>query len=168
MTFRRARELTPYLHKLGITDVYASPIFHAHSDVSSGYDIVDPTRLSPALGSWDDFVAFSQGLRERDMGLVLDIVPNHMSASASNRWWKDVLENGPSSPYATFFDIEWDPPSRSRGGKMLWPILGAPYAEVLERHYGEETVRMTVRVAPRHFGAIRKMGGAIRRVRDGK
>ena len=67
------------------------------------------------------------------MGLVLDIVPNHMSDAASNLWWKDVLENGPSSPYAYYFDIEWDPPSHSRGEKMVWPILGAPYAEVLER-----------------------------------
>jgi (1->4)-alpha-D-glucan 1-alpha-D-glucosylmutase len=129
--FSQARELTPYLHHLGITDVYASPIFHAHSD--SGYDIIDPTRLSPALGSCDEFKAFCTELKRYDMGLVLDIVPNHMAAHSSNVWWKDVLENGPSSPYAFYFDIEWDPPSRSRSGKMLWPILGAPYAEALER-----------------------------------
>lgn len=131
--FRQARELIPYLHRLGISDVYASPIFKSHSDTASGYDIVDPTCLSPMLGSWEDFVAFAGELQRHDMGLLLDIVPNHMSASASNLWWKDVLENGPSSPYANYFDIEWDPPSRSRGGKMLWPILGAPYGEVLER-----------------------------------
>ena len=123
----------PYLERLGISDVYASPIFQAHSDTSSGYDVVDPTRLSPALGTWDDFIAFCTELKGRDMGLILDIVPNHMSDAASNLWWRDVLENGPSSPYENYFDIEWDPPSHSRGEKMLWPILGAPYAEALER-----------------------------------
>ncbi len=131
--FRDAAALTPYLHGLGITDVYASPVFRAHSYSASGYDIVDPTSLNPALGSHDDFVAFCEELKRYDMGLVLDIVPNHMSANSSNSWWKDVLENGPSSPWATYFDIEWDPPSHSRSGKMLWPILGAPYADVLER-----------------------------------
>jgi (1->4)-alpha-D-glucan 1-alpha-D-glucosylmutase len=131
--FREARTVVPYLHRLGVSDVYASPIFHAHSDSSSGYDIVDPTRLNPVLGSWDEFTSFCGELKRHDMGLVLDIVPNHMSANSSNLWWKDVLENGPSSPYAYYFDIEWDPPSRTRSGKMLWPILGAPYAEALER-----------------------------------
>ena len=131
--FPQARDLVPYLQQLGITDVYASPIFQTHSDSAGGYDIVDPTRLSPALGSWDDFIAFCTELQRCGMGLVLDIVPNHMSDAASNLWWKDILENGPSSPYASYFDIEWDPPSHSRGEKMLWPILGAPYAEALER-----------------------------------
>ena len=131
--FREARSIVPYLNRLGISDVYASPIFRAHSDTASGYDIVDPTSLNPNLGSRDEFIAFCNELKQHDMGLVLDIVPNHMAAHTSNRWWRDVLENGPSSPYAYYFDIEWDPPSRSRSGKILWPILGAPYAEVLER-----------------------------------
>lgn len=130
--FRQARELVPYLHRLGITDVYTSPLFKTHSD-SSGYDVADPTCLSPILGTWEEFTAFATELKSHEMGLLLDIVPNHMSASASNLWWRDVLENGPSSAHANFFDIEWDPPSRSRGGKMLWPILGAPYGEVLEK-----------------------------------
>jgi (1->4)-alpha-D-glucan 1-alpha-D-glucosylmutase len=131
--FREARELLSYLKRLGITDIYASPIFQANSDSASGYDIVDPTRLSPALGTWDDFIALCTELKLHDMGLILDIVPNHMSDAASNLWWKDVLENGPTSPYASYFDIEWDPPSRPRGEKMVWPILGSPYAEALER-----------------------------------
>ena len=131
--FREARSVVPYLNRLGISDVYASPVFRSHSDTSSGYDIVDPTSLSPSLGSRDEFIAFCRELKAHDMGLVLDIVPNHMAAHTSNRWWRDVLENGPSSPFAYYFDIEWDPPSRSRSGKILWPILGAPYAEVLER-----------------------------------
>jgi (1->4)-alpha-D-glucan 1-alpha-D-glucosylmutase len=131
--FREARRLVPYLDKLGITDVYASPIFRAYSDSASGYDIVDPTALNPCLGSRDEFILLCDELKRHEMGLLLDIVPNHMSANASNLWWKDVLENGPSSQYASYFDIEWDPPSQSRSGKMLWPVLGAPYAEVLER-----------------------------------
>src|SRR3984885_2467041 len=131
--FREAREVTPYLSRLGISDVYASPIFRVTGESSGGYDIVDPTSLSPALGSWDEFTAFSKELQQHDMGLLLDIVPNHMAAHSSNRWWRDVLENGPGSPYAHYFDIEWDPPSRSRSGKILWPILGAPYSQVLER-----------------------------------
>ena len=135
--FREARSVAPYLNRLGITDVYASPIFRAHSDIASGYDIVDPTSLSPSLGSRDEFIAFCSELQQYDMGLVLDIVPNHMAAHTSNRWWRDVLENGPSSRYAYYFDVEWDPPSRQRSGRILWPILGAPYAEVLE---GQELV----------------------------
>ena len=131
--FQEARALLPYLQQLGITDIYASPIFEAYSDSASGYDIVDPTRLSAALGTWNDFIGFCTELKVHDMGLILDIVPNHMSDAAPNLWWKDVLENGPSSPYEYYFDIEWDPPSRSRGEKMIWPILGAPYADVLER-----------------------------------
>jgi (1->4)-alpha-D-glucan 1-alpha-D-glucosylmutase len=131
--FREARSLVPYLNKLGISDVYASPIFRAHSDTASGYDIIDPTSLSPSLGSRDEFIAFCTELQRHDMGLVLDIVPNHMAAHTSNRWWRDVLENGHGSLYAFYFDIEWDPPSRARSAKILWPILGAPYAEALER-----------------------------------
>ncbi|SPF52825.1 Maltooligosyl trehalose synthase [Candidatus Sulfopaludibacter sp. SbA4] len=131
--FREARRLVPYLHRLGISDVYASPIFRARSDQASGYDVADPTSLDPRLGSRDEFLEFSAELKRHDMGLLLDIVPNHMAAHTSNPWWNDVLENGPSSRYAYYFDIEWDPPSHPRSGKMLWPILGAPYAEVLER-----------------------------------
>jgi (1->4)-alpha-D-glucan 1-alpha-D-glucosylmutase len=131
--FKEARSVVPYLNQLGISDVYASPIFRAHSDAANGYDIIDPTSLSPSLGSRDEFIAFCSALKQHDMGLVLDIVPNHMAAHTSNRWWRDVLENGPASPYASYFDIEWDPPSRARSGKILWPILGAPYAEVLEK-----------------------------------
>lgn len=130
--FSAARALVPYLHRLGISDVYASPIFRAHSESASGYDVVDPTSLSPNLGSRDEFIAFSSELKRQDMGLVLDIVPNHMAAHTSNPWWKDVLENGSCSPYANYFDIEWDPPARGRGEKLLWPVLGSPYAEALE------------------------------------
>jgi len=130
--FNEARSVVPYLNRLGISDVYASPIFRAHSDTASGYDIIDPTSLSPSLGSRDEFIAFCTALKQHEMGLVLDIVPNHMAAHTSNRWWRDVLENGPASPYANYFDIEWDPPSRARSARILWPILGAAYAEVLE------------------------------------
>ena len=131
--FTDARRLVPYLHQLGISDVYCSPIFKASSDTSSGYDVIDPNALNPALGQPDEFLELSAELKRLDMGLILDIVPNHMAAHTSNTWWTDVLENGPSSQYATYFDIEWDPPSHHPNGKVLWPILGAPYADVLER-----------------------------------
>ena len=125
--------MVPYLFQLGISDVYASPIFAAHSDSGSGYDIVDPTSLNPNLGSREDFNSFCAELQQQSMGLILDIVPNHMAAHTSNLWWKDVLENGASSPYAYYFDVEWDPPSRLGATKINWPILGGPYGEVLER-----------------------------------
>jgi (1->4)-alpha-D-glucan 1-alpha-D-glucosylmutase len=124
--FREARELLPYLKRLGITDIYASPIFQANSDAASGYDIVDPTRLSPALGTWDDFIALCTELKLHDMGLILDIVPNHMSDAASNLWWKDVLENGPSSPYASYFDIER---TFAHARERWCTHSGSPYAD---------------------------------------
>ena len=131
--FQQARELVPYLHQLGITDVYASPIFQAHSD--SVQRLRHRRPHAPEPGAWivGRLYRFLRRAEAARHGSVLDIVPNHMSDAASNLWWRDVLENGPSSPYAYYFDIEWDPPSRSRGEKMLWPILGAPYADALER-----------------------------------
>jgi (1->4)-alpha-D-glucan 1-alpha-D-glucosylmutase len=99
-----------------------------------GYDVVDPTRLDPELGSEGDFENLVAALRERDMSMLLDIVPNHMATGSENRWWLDVLEKGPGSPYARFFDIDW----RSSHGKpnlenkVLLPILGRPYGEALE------------------------------------
>ena len=162
--FCDARRLVPYLHKLGITDVYASPIFRCRSETSSGYDVVDPTSLNPACGTMEDLIALSLELKRHDMGLVLDIVPNHMAAHTSNPWWRDVLENGSSSPYAYYFDIEWDPPTRWRTEKLVWPILGSPYAEVLENRqltlaFSEEGFALqyfdrSLPIEPSTYGAI--------------
>jgi (1->4)-alpha-D-glucan 1-alpha-D-glucosylmutase len=131
-TFRAGAELLDYLCELGVTHVYASPILRSRHGSTHGYDVTDPTRLNPELGSEADFQLFQEELRHRGMGLLLDIVPNHMAASSENTWWMDVLEYGPESAYASYFDIDWHAPSRSREGKILLPFLGRPFAEVLE------------------------------------
>jgi (1->4)-alpha-D-glucan 1-alpha-D-glucosylmutase len=131
-TFQDAAKLLDYLSALGITHIYASPILRSLPGSTHGYDVIDPTRLNPELGSEADFLALQSELQKRGMGLVLDIVPNHMSASSENSWWMDVLENGPDSTYASYFDIEWHPPSRGLEGKILLPILGRPFGEALE------------------------------------
>jgi len=131
-TFRHATNLLDYLSELGITHLYASPIWRSRSGSTHGYDVIDPTRLNPELGSEADFLTLQTELRNRGMGLVLDIVPNHMSASSENSWWMDVLEHGPESVYASYFDVDWHPPSRTLDSKILLPVLGRPFAEVLE------------------------------------
>lgn len=131
-TFRDAAKLLDYLEALGVTHLCASPILRAKRDSTHGYDVIDPTRLNPELGTEADFHALEEELQKRGMGLILDIVPNHMSASSENAWWMDVLENGPESAYASYFDINWHPPSRSLERKILLPVLGRPFGEALE------------------------------------
>jgi (1->4)-alpha-D-glucan 1-alpha-D-glucosylmutase len=132
-TFRKARELVPYLHALGISDCYASPVLQARAGSSHGYDICDHSRLSPDLGGEEDFEAFAATLRAHDMGLILDAVPNHMGiGDPANAWWMDVLENGPGSPYAAFFDIDWHPVNPHLENKVLLPLLEDQYGHVLE------------------------------------
>ena len=131
-TFRDATKLLDYFSELGITHIYASPILRSRAGSTHGYDVVDPTRLNPELGTEADFFTLQTELRNRGMGLVLDIVPNHMSAGSENSWWMDVLEHGPESAYASHFDVDWHPPARSLDSKILLPVLGRPFAEVLE------------------------------------
>ncbi|MGH9406700.1 MAG: malto-oligosyltrehalose synthase [Terriglobia bacterium] len=130
--FRDARNLAPYLRDLGITDLYSSPILQARRGSLHGYDITDPGRLNCEVGDPEDFEALVAQLRSLGMGLLLDIVPNHLAASIENPWWSDVLENGPSSTYATYFDIDWHPPNKTLDNRVLLPILMRRYAEVLE------------------------------------
>jgi (1->4)-alpha-D-glucan 1-alpha-D-glucosylmutase len=132
--FADAQALLPYLHELGITDIYASPIFRARRGSTHGYDVTDPTSLNPELGTQGEFEALVQELKRHGMGLLLDIVPNHMAASSENEWWVDVLENGPISPYAAYFDIDWHPdPARGvPDNTVLLPVLGSPYRSALE------------------------------------
>jgi (1->4)-alpha-D-glucan 1-alpha-D-glucosylmutase len=131
---RDTLSIIPYLHELGITDIYSSPYFKAREGSLHGYDIIDHQAINPEIGDEKDFSAVSAELNNRGMGLIMDIVPNHMSiASTRNMWWQDVLENGPSSPYAHFFDIDWKPAAGVLEGKVLLPILGGQYGEVLER-----------------------------------
>lgn len=130
--FADARNILDYLHRLGISDLYLSPILASRKGSNHGYDVIDPSRINPDLGSEEEFAALQSELQARDMGLVLDIVPNHMAASAENPWWMDVLENGAQSAFAAFFDVDWHPHARSLEGRILLPILGRPFGEALD------------------------------------
>ena len=132
-TFLDAARLIPYLDKLGITDCYSSPYLKATPGSPHGYDVVDPTVLNPEIGTEADYQVFITALQEHGMGQLLDVVPNHMGiAGSANLWWQDVLENGPSSHYATFFDIDWTPVKPELENTVLLPILGDQYGIVLE------------------------------------
>jgi (1->4)-alpha-D-glucan 1-alpha-D-glucosylmutase len=130
--FKQVKGIVEYLHELGISDVYASPIFKARAGTLHGYDIVDPNQINPELGSAEEFAALAQDLKNRDMGWLQDIVPNHMAYDSENRMLTEVLEHGPGSVFAEFFDIEWDHPVESLRGKVLAPCLGQFYGQCLE------------------------------------
>jgi (1->4)-alpha-D-glucan 1-alpha-D-glucosylmutase len=132
-TFEQGAELVDYLWELGISDCYASPVLAARAGSMHGYDIIDHSRLNPELGGRAKFTAFAQALKKRGMGLILDVVPNHMCiAGGGNRWWEDILEEGPGSPYAGYLDIDWRPPSVHLHDKVLLPTLGDQYGTMLE------------------------------------
>ncbi len=132
--FAAAAAEVDYLSRLGITDLYVSPIFVAAKGSTHGYDVVDHERLNPELGSAEDFAALSVALKQRGMGLLVDWVPNHMgNAAGQNPWWEDVLENGASSLHALAFDIEWAPVKEELRDTVLLPVLGDQYGSVLER-----------------------------------
>lgn len=132
-TFDDAAALVPYLKQLGVSHLYASPFLKARPGSTHGYDIIDHGQLNPELGGEEAFARLSDALREHDLGLILDFVPNHMGVGYSdNAWWLDVLEWGKDSPYAVAFDIDWDAvPFRHNPGVLL-PILGKPYGEALQ------------------------------------
>lgn len=133
-TFSDATRIIPYLHELGISDLYASPYFKAARGSQHGYDIVDPTSLNPEVGSKEEYDSLIRTLRDHGMGQILDIVPNHMFVESNdNAWWMDVMENGPSSPYAAFFDINWEPVGKELKYKVVLPVLGDQYGNVLDR-----------------------------------
>ena len=133
-TFANAREIVAYLQELGVSDVYASPYFQASPESLHGYDITSHTKLNTAIGSRADYDGWIAQLQAHGMGQVLDFVPNHVGiANDRNAWWMDVLENGPSSQYARYFDIEWQPLKTDLRNKVLLPILGDQYGRVLER-----------------------------------
>lgn len=124
--FDRAEALLPYIDRLGISHVYASPITTAATGSMHGYDVIDPTRINPELGGEAAFRSLSLAARASGMGVIIDIVPNHMGvAGGGNAWWNDVLTHGEASRYARFFDIDW-----SR--KLVLPILGEPLSKVLD------------------------------------
>ena len=130
--FDQAAALADYLADLGISHLYASPIATARAGSTHGYDNVDPTRINPELGGEAGFRAMADALRARGIGIILDIVPNHMAVGgADNAWWLDVLEKGEASPFARYFDVDWRPADPALHGKLLAPFLGLPYGEAL-------------------------------------
>jgi (1->4)-alpha-D-glucan 1-alpha-D-glucosylmutase len=134
--FQAAHKIINYLHELGISDLYASPIFKARKSSSHGYDIVDPNQINPELGTPAEFTAVVQELKQHDMGWVQDIVPNHMAYDSQNQYLMDVLENGINSIYANYFDIAWDTLTSNGSGNIqepiLAPLLGNFYGDCLE------------------------------------
>jgi (1->4)-alpha-D-glucan 1-alpha-D-glucosylmutase len=131
-TLHDAAALVPYLAQLGISHVYCSPYLKAKAGSTHGYDLCDHNQINPELGGEAAYREFVARLNEHGMGHILDMVPNHMAASTQNPWWYDVLENGPNSPYAHFFDIDWHPVKPELANRLLLPILGQQYGEVLE------------------------------------
>ncbi len=132
-TLRQAIALVPYLHELGISHLYASPLLKACAGSTHGYDVCDCSQLNPEIGTEAELESLVATLHAHDMGLVLDIVPNHMAASPENPWWRDVLMHGRASRYANHFDIDWDSSDPQLRGKVLLPVLGDEYERVVER-----------------------------------
>ena len=131
--FDDAAAIIPYLKQLGISHLYASPFLKARPGSTHGYDIVDHERLNPELGGDEAFARLSAALKDNDIGLILDFVPNHMGVGrADNAWWLDVLEWGTKSPHAASFDIDWEGIAFRRNPGLLLPILGRPYGEALQ------------------------------------
>lgn len=131
-TLDAARETVPYLDALGVSDLYLSPILQSRMGSTHGYDVTDSTRVRDELGGEAALMRLANEVHARGMGILLDIVPNHMAASVENPWWKDVLRSGPASRYAATFDIDWEPARAGLAGKVLLPILTTHYGEALE------------------------------------
>ena len=134
-TFRDATAIVPYLHALGITHVYASPYLKARPGSTHGYDVIDHCSLNPELGTKADYDAFCDALAKHGMSHILDTVPNHVGvATNDNVWWNDVLEHGPASKYAKYFDIAWrGSPRPELHDKVLLPVLGSHYGDALDK-----------------------------------
>ena len=145
-----ARTLVPYLERLGVSHVYASPLLAARPGSLHGYDVADPSRLNPELGTEEELRGLASDLRGRGMGILLDIVPNHMGTGSDNPYWEDMLANGQESRWARWFDVEWESERPSLHGRVLIPILGDTLEAVLDR--GELTLeRRGDRVRLKYF-----------------
>src|SRR5271156_252977 len=134
-SFADARNIVGYLKQLGVGDFYSSPIFEARPGSMHGYDLTRHDRLNPELGGEEGFAGFSAELQSQGLGLLLDIVPNHMGVGNDSIWWQDVLENGHASQYAEYFDIDWNPLKAAMQDRLLLPILGDQYGAELERKH---------------------------------
>ncbi|MDG5815960.1 malto-oligosyltrehalose synthase [Chitinispirillales bacterium ANBcel5] len=131
-TFNNARSILDYLEKLGISDIYASPIFKARKGSTHGYDVVNNQELNPDIGTRVEFEHLMETVQAKGLGWLQDIVPNHMAIDSGNEFLMDILENGPASAAYNYFDIDWEHPYESLRGKLLLPILGDLYKECLE------------------------------------
>lgn len=146
--FKDANAIAPYLADLGISDVYASPIFKARTGSTHGYDVVDASQLNPQLGTHEDFEQLIQTVQSRGMGWVQDIVPNHMAYSNENPYLMDLLEHGPDSEYCDYFDVCWNSPFANSQDRILAPLLGDFYGTSLENgeiqlKYGQDGLKVT-------------------------
>ena len=165
-TLDAAAAIVPYLARLGISHLYCSPLLRARPGSRHGYDIVDHREINPELGGREALERLSAALRAHGMGLILDIVPNHMGIGSDNPWWMDVLQHGQASPYAGFFDIDWTPVDAALAGRVLLPVLGDHYGEVLARRelrvgFAAPQGRLAVQyhehrfsLDPRDYGAV--------------
>jgi (1->4)-alpha-D-glucan 1-alpha-D-glucosylmutase len=167
-TFRDAAAIVPYLADLGVTHCYASPYLQARPGSKHGYDITNHGALNPEVGTAEEYDAWVAELHARGLGQILDTVPNHMGVAGNeNAWWNDVLENGPASPYAGYFDIAWrDSPRPQLRDRILLPVLGDPYGKVLEAQQlrlaheaGSFTIRYFDRVFPVEPGSYKLILG---------
>ncbi|MEF9386967.1 malto-oligosyltrehalose synthase [Ralstonia solanacearum species complex bacterium KE056] len=168
-TFDHARALLDDIAALGISHLYVSPITTAQPGSMHGYDVVDPTRVNPELGGEDALGRLVAALHARGMGLIVDLVPNHMAVGgAHNAWWLDVLENGPASAWAHAFDIQWQPPQPALHGKVLAPFLGEPYDAALQGgrltlHYDPGAARLAIAYHDHRFPiALADYAGILR------
>lgn len=162
--FAAATEIVDYLAQLGVSHLYSSPCLQAQAGSTHGYDVVDHHRVSAELGGTEAHAELCAALTRQGLGNLLDVVPNHMAIGVNNVWWRDVLENGPASPYAVYFDVDWDPPERRMQNVVLLPILADQYGRALDAgelklhremegfalHYRDHVLP----VAPRSLGSL--------------
>jgi (1->4)-alpha-D-glucan 1-alpha-D-glucosylmutase len=167
-TFAHAEAIVSYVQQLGIGDFYLSPIFEARPGSMHGYDVTRHDRINPELGGNEGFERFSAELERQGLGLLLDIVPNHMGVGNDSMWWQDVLENGHASLYSEYFDIDWKPLKTAMRNKLLLPILGDQYGAELEAkhiqvsieegsplvHYYDHTMPVAPRTLPILFDQL--------------
>src|SRR6476620_903270 len=133
-TFKQVKTVVDYLERLGITTIYASPIFTSCEESMHGYDVCDPQAINPQIGTELELMQIVAELKKKNMGWLQDIVPNHMAFDTHNRQLMDVLERGQSSEYANYFDISWDHPDPELRGRLLVPLLAHELGECLRRN----------------------------------
>ena len=133
LRFKEVQDLVDYFHEMGISHLYFSPILKAKSGSTHGYDVTDSTQLNPEIGTTQEFEDLVKLLRSKSIGILLDIVPNHMYiGNNENPWWNSILEKGELSPFSNYFDIDWHPPKRIFDNKVFLPLLDRVFGEALE------------------------------------